>query len=91
VVFRKELLELLRGRMLPLSEIARIEGTRLKDLADDLEHLGKSLRREGRRLVVEPARCRKCGFAFSREKLVKPGRCPQCRSTWIEEPRVGVA
>jgi predicted Zn-ribbon and HTH transcriptional regulator len=89
-VFRRELLELLRGRMLPLSEIARLEKTRVQDLADDLEHLRKSLRHEGKRLVVEPAACQKCGFLFTKGKLTKPGRCPKCKSTWIDEPRVGV-
>jgi len=89
-VFRRELLGLLRGKMLPLSEIARLERTRVQDLADDLEHLRKSLKREGMRLLVEPARCQKCEFVFRKEKLLKPGRCPKCRSTWIDEPRVGV-
>jgi predicted Zn-ribbon and HTH transcriptional regulator len=90
-VFRKELLELLRGKMLPLSEVARLEKTRVQDLAEDLEHLAKSLKHEGLRLVVEPARCEKCEFVFTKGRLVKPGRCPKCKSTWIDEPRVGVA
>jgi len=89
-VFRRELIELLRGKMLPLSEIARIERIRVQDLADDLEHLKKSLKHEGMRLAVEPASCQKCGFVFTRGKLLKPGRCPKCKSTWIDEPRVGV-
>jgi predicted Zn-ribbon and HTH transcriptional regulator len=89
-VFRKELVELLRGKLLPLSEIARLEKTRVQDLADDLEHLRKSLRHEGLRLVVDPARCQKCDFEFTKGKLVRPGRCPKCRSTWIDEPRVGI-
>jgi predicted Zn-ribbon and HTH transcriptional regulator len=88
-MFRRELIGLLRGRMLPLTEIARIEKTRLKDLENDLEHLRRTLRREGIRLLVEPARCRKCDFVF-REKLTKPGRCPKCKSTWIDEPQVGI-
>jgi len=90
MVFRKELLEHLRGRMVPLSELARAEGIRPKDLEQELQHLEKSLRREGLRLLIDPAECRKCGFVFGRRKLHKPGRCPQCRSTWIDEPRVGV-
>ncbi len=89
-MFRKELVDLLRGRMLPLSEIARIEKTRVQDLADDLEHLRKSLKHEGLRLIVEPAACQKCGFVFTKGKLLKPGRCPKCKSTWIDEPRVGI-
>jgi len=90
MVFRKELLERLRGRMVPLSELARAEGVRPKDLESELQHLEKTLRHEGMRLVVEPAECRKCGFRFERRKLHRPGRCPKCRSTWIEEPLVGV-
>jgi len=82
--------ERLRGKMLPLSELARLERTRVQDLADDLEHLKKSLRREGLKLLVEPAACQKCGFVFTKGRLVKPGRCPKCRSTWIDEPRVGI-
>jgi len=89
-VFRRELLDLLRGKMLPLSEIARIEKVRVQELADDLEHLRKSLRHEGLRLLVEPAACQKCGFEFTKARLTKPGRCPKCKSTWIDEPRVGV-
>jgi predicted Zn-ribbon and HTH transcriptional regulator len=89
-VFRRELVDLLRGKMLPLSEIARIEKTRVQDLADDLEHLKKSLKHEGLRLLVEPAACQKCGFVFTKGRLLKPGRCPKCRSTWIDEPCVGV-
>jgi predicted Zn-ribbon and HTH transcriptional regulator len=91
VVFRKELMELLRGRMVPLSELARLEGTKFKDLAADLEHLERSLRREGMRLTVEPAHCRKCGFVFTRAKFTRPGRCPKCKSDWIEDPKVGLA
>jgi predicted Zn-ribbon and HTH transcriptional regulator len=90
VAFRKEILELLRGRMVGLSELARMEGTKLKDLAADLEHVEKSLRREGIKLTIEPAHCRKCGFVFSKAKFTRPGRCPKCRSDWIEEPRVGL-
>jgi hypothetical protein len=89
-VFRRELLDLLRGRLLPLSEVARHEKVRVQDLADDLEHLRKSLKHEGLRLVVDPARCQKCDFVFTKGKLLKPGRCPKCKSTWIDEPRVGI-
>jgi predicted Zn-ribbon and HTH transcriptional regulator len=42
------------------------------------------------RLLVEPAACQKCGFEFTKGKLLKPGRCPKCKSTWIDEPRVGI-
>jgi predicted Zn-ribbon and HTH transcriptional regulator len=59
-------------------------------LADDLAHVARGLRRGPGRFVVEPARCRACGFAFhEREQrhLHPPSRCPRCRERRIAPPR----
>ncbi len=49
-----------------------------------LEHLKRSLKG---RLVMEPARCRACGYLFARRgRLDAPGRCPACRGQRIEGP-----
>jgi len=85
-VFRKDLIPLLLNSPLRLSEIARLYDVPLKDAADDLQHLRKTLKKSAYRLDVTPAACRQCGFIFSPEKLLKPSKCPQCRSTWLEEP-----
>jgi predicted Zn-ribbon and HTH transcriptional regulator len=62
-------------------------GLREKDVADHLAHLQRSLAHRGERLVVEPATCLACGFAFrERERLTRPGACPGCRSTRIDPP-----
>jgi predicted Zn-ribbon and HTH transcriptional regulator len=90
VVFRKDLLELLQQQTATVHELALMLDVHPREIQDDLEHLVRSLKRSGQRLVVEPARCRKCGFEFSRDKLGKPGRCPRCRETWIAEPRFHV-
>lgn len=58
-----------------------------KEVANHLEHLRKSLRSEGLRLVMIPAECRGCGFLFrKRERLRPPGRCPLCRGEAISDP-----
>ena len=85
-MFRKDLITLLLNNPLRLSEIARLYGVRLKDVADDVTHLRKTLKQSAYRLDITPAECRKCSFVFSREKLSKPSKCPQCWSTWLEEP-----
>jgi len=85
-MFRPELAKLLRERAYTLSELSRLLGVPERDIEDDLEHLARSLRRGDERLVVTPARCRKCGFAARRSGMHRPGRCPQCRSTWMEPP-----
>jgi predicted Zn-ribbon and HTH transcriptional regulator len=71
-------------------EIGRAVRLMPKEVEDDLHHLVKSLEHSDRKLDVECARCRKCGFEFREDKLTKPSRCPECHSTWIEEPRVRV-
>jgi hypothetical protein len=36
--------------------------------------------------LMEPARCRSCGFVFhKRERFSKPGHCPACRRSFIDE------
>ena len=81
---------LLHNNPLRLSEIARLWDMPLKDVADDVSHLRKTLRKSAYRIEVIPAECRKCGFVFSAEKLLKPSKCPQCRSTWLEEPVIQI-
>ncbi len=62
-------------------------GIREKDVAGHLEHLAKSLAREARALVVEPACCLACGFVFrERTRFERPGSCPECRQTRIDPP-----
>ena len=57
-----------------------------KVILEDLKAIQKTLRREGKVLLIKPAECRKCGFVFPPEIKV-PSRCPRCKSEWIEEPR----
>ena len=89
-MFRKDLIELLLGNPMSLTEIARRFGEPAGQVADDVRHLFRSLKHTDHRAVIEPARCRSCGFHFSEEKLGKPSKCPKCRSTWVLEPRIGI-
>jgi len=73
--------ELLRGAA-TARELSERVSIPKKDVAEHLEHLEKSLRSRGERLVVEPATCIACGYA----RLTGPGSCPECRSTRIDPP-----
>ena len=73
-----------------VTQIARIVGEHRSQVADDLRHLVRSLKHSEYRAIIEPARCRACGFEFSEEKLNKPSKCPECHSTWVLEPRIGI-
>lgn len=89
-VFRKDLIPLLLGNPMSVSQVARLIGEKAGDIEADLSHLLKSLKHTEYLAVIEPARCRKCSFEFDGSKLTKPSKCPDCRSTWILEPRVAL-
>lgn len=84
---RKDLIPWLLDNPRTVGQIAREYGVTLGEIADDLRHLVRSLRHTDYRPEITPAQCRKCGFTFSRDKLLKPSRCPACRSSWLSEPQ----
>ena len=73
-----------------VSRIARLEDESPRRVVDDLQHLFRRLKHTEYKAVVEPARCRACGFEFSPDKLTRPSKCPECHSTWLMEPKLGV-
>ncbi len=80
----------MRDHPATLRELAVMLGQHPKDVEDDVRHLLKSLRNMPYRAEITPARCRKCGFAFQKDKLHKPGKCPRCNGTWITEPMISI-
>jgi predicted Zn-ribbon and HTH transcriptional regulator len=88
---RKSLLEALSQQPRSVSSIARALGLSKGDAEQDLRHMIRSARAAGYQVVVDPARCRACGFVFGPEKLAKPGKCPACRSTWVYEAQVRIS
>ena len=87
---RKELLSILTVQPRSVSSLARELGLKRGDVEDDLAHVIRSARAAGHRVVVQPARCRACGFTFGEDKLSKPGKCPACRGTWLYEPQISI-
>lgn len=89
-MFRKDLIPLLLEKPMSVAQIAKAVGESPGQIANDLDHLFRSLKHTEYRAVIEPGRCRECGFEFSETKITKPSKCPKCRSRWISEPRVSV-
>lgn len=84
---RETLRKTLREAPATARDLSAAAGIREKDVAGHLAHLARSLGQRGERLVVEPATCLACGFAFeARTRLTRPGACPACRSTRIDPP-----
>ncbi len=89
MTLRKELVEMLATAR-TASSLARELGLTRGDIAEELAHVIRSARGAGHAIVVEPAKCRKCGYTFAPDKLSKPGKCPACRSTWLYEPLISI-
>ncbi len=76
MAFRRDLVEALSAQPRSVSSLARELGLGRRDVEDDLRHAIRSAQAAGHRVVVEPARCKQCGFVFGTDRLAKPGRCP---------------
>ena len=87
---RKQLIPILAGNPLTLRQLAQRLGIKPTEAEDDLRHLVRSLVHGEWKLVVTPARCRKCGFEFGSDKLHKPSKCPECQATWLTEPELEI-
>ncbi len=79
---REQLSRVLREGPATARDLSRRLGIPEGEVAGHLEHVARSLKRTGERLVVESATCLQCGFAFTRRtRYTRPGHCPECRST----------
>ena len=90
MTFRKSLLEALSVQPRSVSSLARELGLKRGDVEDDLRHAIRSARASGLRVLIEPARCRGCGFTFGEDKLSKPSKCPSCRGTRLFEAQIRI-
>jgi predicted Zn-ribbon and HTH transcriptional regulator len=72
------------------SSLARELGLDRRSMEEDLRHMIRTARAAGYAVIVEPAKCKGCGFVFDADKLTKPGRCPACRRSRIFEPLIRV-
>jgi predicted Zn-ribbon and HTH transcriptional regulator/GNAT superfamily N-acetyltransferase len=86
VTLRKRMAKALEKESLDLREISKLFGVREGEALDHLKHIARST--HPKRLTVEPASCKHCGFSFKkRTRLNSPGRCPVCKSEHISPPR----
>ncbi len=95
---REQIIKILRNssNFLSAEQIARsLDIKDVKLIYSDIQHIAKTIRSlsGGREIIVmDPPRCRKCGFVFKNTKhLGKPGKCPKCKSTWIEPARFKIS
>jgi len=89
-MFRRDLVRMLSAQPRSASSIARELGLDRRDVEDDLRHAIRSARAAGHAIVIEPARCKQCGFVFGEDRLAKPSKCPECKGTRLFEAQISI-
>lgn len=87
---RQDLIALLSAGPRTASSVAHELGLDRRHIEDEIQHIIRTARAAGHDVVVEPARCKNCGFLFAETKLTKPSKCPACRGTRVFEPLLQV-
>jgi len=90
MTFRRDLVKILSAQPRSVSSIARELGLDRRDVEEDLRHAIRSAQAAGHTVVVEPARCKQCGFVFGEDRLAKPGKCPECKGSRIFEAQIRI-
>jgi transcriptional regulator len=92
LTIRQLIMQSITGTLYSSRRLAELVGVPERQVEDHLIHVAKSVARDRtRRFVLEPSRCRNCGFVFrERTRLTCPSRCPRCRSEGISPPRYGI-
>jgi predicted Zn-ribbon and HTH transcriptional regulator len=60
------------------------------EVEDHLRHLLKSAKAADKDIRIEPARCRSCGYVFSKDKVTRASKCPECKGTRLYEPLIQI-
>ena len=82
---RQQIIELLDSEELTLRDLSQSLSIPEKEVVGHLEHIARSVRNLGKKLVEIPCRCLSCGFVFEkRNRFTKPGRCPSCKQSHIQ-------
>jgi hypothetical protein len=90
MTFRRDLVKILSAQPRSASSIARELGLDRREVEEDLRHAIRSAQAAGHTVIVEPARCKQCGFVFGEDRLAKPGKCPECRGSRIFEAQIRI-
>jgi predicted Zn-ribbon and HTH transcriptional regulator len=84
---RKEMMMLLSDNEMSAKEISSTVGVGEKEVYTHLNHISRSVKHQGKKLIIKPAECLGCGYVFEkRKRFTRPSRCPICKSEHMQSP-----
>ncbi len=85
---RQQMMDQLLEYPCTVRDLAGSLNMRLRDVADDMAHIRRTV---GRRLQVSLAVCERCGREVNRSaRFTAPSRCPACRCERLSEPELWI-
>ena len=89
---RRQMIDLLSRSDMNALEISQSLSIMEKEVYDHLAHICRSVVTHGKKCIIVPSRCIRCGYIFAnRRKFTRPSRCPQCKNTHIQTARFRIA
>ena len=84
---RQRIIACLEDRPMNSMDISQEIGIMEKEVFEHLSHIAQSSQAQGKRLVIHPSKCLKCGYIFEgRKRFTRPGKCPKCKATRVQRP-----
>jgi len=81
---RQQMIDLLSEQELNARELSTALSIMEKEVYTHLEHIDRTISRQGGKLEIDPFTCLTCGFTFEgRKRWNRPGRCPKCKQGHI--------
>ena len=92
---RQKLIRILTDQKATLdlkSILKELEYSSKKALLNDIKHISKTLKNDGKVIKIQPPYCIACGFVFKQNiKTLKiPSKCPKCREQRISWPMIEI-
>jgi hypothetical protein len=84
---RQQIIALLSKEDMSAIELSQELRIPEKEVYVHLPHIARSVTMQGKKLLIQPSRCLKCGYIFrQRKRFTRPGHCPRCKATYIQRP-----
>ena len=84
---RQQMIGLLSEEEMNAIEVSQELRIAEKEVYAHLPHIARSVATQGKKLLIQPSRCLKCGYVFEeRKRFTRPGHCPRCKATYIQRP-----
>jgi len=84
---RQNMAALLSEDNMSARELSQTLGIRQKEVFDHISHISRSVKAQGKKLIILASRCLSCGYVFEdRKRFTPPGRCPYCKKSHLQDP-----